>query len=133
MVIFFAAIFISAIFKALMDDLQFHYNRIRMKLMLKNPQYWNPEVSWENKYKWGEGKPKLIKWLLKNTLVFITDGWHLCQFIFLNSLFVAVLLYTPIIKAPYMLFFNFLIYRMLFGLVFNIFYLYIWVVMRPKI
>lgn len=101
--------------------------------MAKNPQYWNPQISWENKYKYGENKPKWVKWVLKNTLVFVTDGWHLSQFLFLNSVFISILFYINdcVPKQPIFYLIDFLIFRLAFGFVFSIFYNYIWV--RKKV
>jgi hypothetical protein len=108
-------VIVAGIAKAFMDTLQFHYYEMRWKL---NPQYWNPEISWQNKYNWGKGKGKVIEWLLQNPLVFITDGWHLMQFIFLNSIMII-----PAIMQPWynwiLVFFGI---RVIFGVLFSLFY-----------
>ena len=57
--------------EAVMDFLQFYYD--------KPNQFWNPKISWENKYKGGEYKNGLTfrgRWL-----VFTTDGWHLMKWV----------------------------------------------------
>jgi hypothetical protein len=111
-------VIVAGIAKAFMDTLQFHYYEMRWKL---NPQYWNPEISWQNKYTWGKDKPKFIQWLLKGPLVFITDGWHLMQFVFLNSIMIV-----PAILQPYYNpFLAFLVIRTIFGILFFLFYNYI--------
>jgi hypothetical protein len=82
-------IFLAGFFEGAMDTLQFHYYESIFK-DFKNQLYWNPEVSWKNKYKNGnptEG-PKFI--FSTNFLVSLTDGWHtfkllrnICLFLFL--------------------------------------------------
>jgi len=64
--------------------------------------WWNKNQSWQNKHTYnicGMILPtvlwtRLTRWLLKNPLVFLTDGWHLAQFVFHTSwqLIVALLL-----------------------------------------
>ena len=78
----------SAIAKAAMDKLNFHfYDSIFSKL---SHRFWNSEYSWQNK--WRDGKPELGEdYPFSSTLfVFLTDGWHLMQFIFLNTIFIAL-------------------------------------------
>jgi hypothetical protein len=78
----------SAIAKAAMDKLNFHfYESIFSKL---SHRFWNSEYSWQNK--WRDGKPELGEdYPFSSTLfVFLTDGWHLMQFIFLNTIFLAL-------------------------------------------
>jgi hypothetical protein len=111
-------VIVAGVAKGFMDTLQFHYYQMRWKL---NPQYWNPEISWQNKYTWGKGKPRWFQWLLKNPLVFITDGWHLMQFVFLNSL----CLIPAILQPYYNPFLAFLVIRGIFGILFSLFYNYI--------
>lgn len=89
------AIAISFVFKALMD--------ISARDGFKN-WWFNKSLSWQNKYAKGLA-PNYKHWyyfglyttsykerfLLSSTaLVFITDGWHLFQFFFLNSIIVAI-------------------------------------------
>lgn len=81
-------IIISAVAKAAMDKLQFHfYESIFCDL---KHEFWNADVSWTNK--WKKGNKNLgEKFFLSSTiLVFLTDGWHLMQFIFLNTIFLVI-------------------------------------------
>jgi hypothetical protein len=78
---------ISAIANATMDYLQFHYRSLN--------EFWNPKLSWRNKYKLGNPK-KGEKFLLSTTiLVSFTDGWHLMQNVFLSSLFLWAVYFAP--------------------------------------
>jgi hypothetical protein len=71
MIFAFLLILIAGFCEGLMDSLQFHY-----KSFFKNDLFWNPEISWRNKYK--DGDPlKGPKFLFSTTfLVSLTDGWH---------------------------------------------------------
>lgn len=111
----FILIVVAGIAKGFMDTLQFHYYEMRWKL---DPGYWNPEVSWQNKYNWSKGKGRFIKWLLCGPLVFITDGWHLMQFFFLNSIMIVPAIVQPWWN-PIIVFF---IIRVIFGVLFSLFY-----------
>lgn len=65
-----ALIFVAGGFEGAMDGLQFHYD--------KPNQFWNPDISWTNKYKnndVAQGKTFAGKYM-----VFTTDGWHLMKF-----------------------------------------------------
>lgn len=59
--------------------LSFHYWKVDEKLHLPD-SYWNPEISWKNKYK--EGNPENgPKFPGSNTIfVFLSDGYHLTRF-----------------------------------------------------
>lgn len=115
--------------KGFMDTLQFHYYEMRWKLP---NQYWNPEVSWQNKYHvirpWNQSDSyfkiyllKFGRWLFMNPLVFVTDGWHLMQFICLN----ATTMVPAILQPYYNPFLAFLVIRAIFGILFSLFYNYI--------
>jgi hypothetical protein len=81
-------LFISFSAKWIMDTLLFHYyDSVWSKL---KEEYWNPAVSWDRKYEIKGNKLK--KWLLKNPLVFLTDGYHLMQFIYINSYMIVIAL-----------------------------------------
>lgn len=65
-------VFVAGMCEGLMDTLQFHYERTSFK----NDSFWNPLISWKNKYK--DNDPvKGEKFLFSTTaLVAFTDGWH---------------------------------------------------------
>ena len=79
-VLFFA---LAGIGSALMDTLQFHWSTFRWKDKV-NEQWWNPFLSWRNKYVDGDPKKglKYKGWLgwMSNFL----DAWH---FIKMTSIF----------------------------------------------
>jgi hypothetical protein len=62
---------LSAVFEAVMDFLQFRYT--------KRNQFWNPQLSWMNKWDFSK-VPRKERFPLSSTvLVFLTDGWHLMK------------------------------------------------------
>lgn len=72
-------IFAQGICKGVCDTLQFHYSiSIFSK---KNELFWNPAISWRNKYK--NGEPEQGERFPGSTTVFVmfTDGWHLFDFL----------------------------------------------------
>lgn len=68
---------LAGLCKGVKDTLQFHYSASKFKN--RNRRFWDPEVSWRNKYKNGDKKqgPRFPG----STTLFVgfTDGWHLFQ------------------------------------------------------
>jgi hypothetical protein len=98
--------------KAIMDNLQFHFNRSIFKFnpVKYNPNFWDPTLSWVNKYKEGSmTEPKFFG--SKTFFVFLTDAWHLFQMI---TAFYSGSFLFMIIKV--------IILRSFFGLTFNLFF-----------
>lgn len=89
---------ISGLAKAIQDTLEFHYwKSIFAKAKYEN--WWNPNMSWENKYKWFPNS-KILTWLISNPLVFVTDAWHTFGLIRNFAIFATI----PIISGNYWLF-----------------------------
>lgn len=63
-------VFLSGAFEGTMDHLQFHYD--------KHDQFWNPDISWVNKYRNHNTEDGLS--FRGKYFVFTTDGWHLMKF-----------------------------------------------------
>lgn len=88
----------------IMDTLQFHYPR--QTVFAENSRFWNPDVSWQNKYAqatpWELAKPLRPKfWGSTTAFVFITDGWHLMKFIYQGALRTAIIiLFAMAFKLP---------------------------------
>lgn len=60
-------------------------------------QWWNKNYSWRNKWKNGDPEQGEKFFGSSTFLVWLTDGWHFFQMLFLNSLFLGLMLYEPII------------------------------------
>ncbi len=111
-----------------MDTLQHHYDTsIFKKLGDKyydfGAQFWDPRISWVNKYITNndgilEYKPKFFG--STTFLVFLTDGWHLMKEIMLSSMCISFGFISE-----YNTFLLFVITRFSIGIVFHIFYTYI--------
>lgn len=66
--------------KGVSDTLQFHYSS--SVFVEKDANYWNPSISWKNKYTdWDNGDKSAKFPLSTSVLVAFTDGWHLSQLI----------------------------------------------------
>lgn len=109
----------AGVSEAIMDTLQFHYTYSKF-YHLNNKRFWNPQISWANKYK--NNDPTMGPKFIGSTTIFVgfTDGWHLFKllrnlFIFVGIFFIAIIPTTNI-----WLFMYILILRMLFGISFTL-------------
>lgn len=106
----------SSICESVMDTLQFHYER-SVFLKKQNQKFWNPNISWKNKYKKDLKTPKFIG--STTIFVFTTDAWHLYKF-FRNLL---IFIGLPLIAFTAINVFNLILAiflaRVLFGLFFT--------------
>jgi hypothetical protein len=69
---------LSGICDAIMDTLSHHFDISIFKD--KNQLFWNPSISWKNKYIDGDPKNGLVKWKILSIFVTkpvqLTDAWH---------------------------------------------------------
>jgi len=77
-------------------------------------------TSWRNKYKNGDPLQGPRSFLSSEALVFLTDMWHLCKTTMLLMMCLAIVTYTPI----FVWYVDAIIYWILFGTAFSIFYNY---------
>lgn len=117
-------IFLAGMFKAVMDVLQFHYSKSIFEH--HSDKFWDPSVSWINK--WKNSSAVTPRFFGSTTfLVWVTDGWHLFQMLFLSSIFLALVNYTPIVtlydcSKLCSLLVNYTILRVIFACSFTLFY-----------
>lgn len=114
---------IAGISKAIMDKVQFHYHKCIFKLdpVKYNQKFWDPTLSWENKYK--EGSMTEPKFLGSTTyFVFMTDAWHLFQMIMLTCLFVGIAITAFYGVSLIYMVIKVAILRAFFGLTFTLFF-----------
>lgn len=98
---------------AIMYTLQFHYFSSIFKYL--NPQFWYPALSWVNKYKNKDDRsPRFFG--STTIFVFITDAFHLFQFVFLNSFTLAF----AINWKNYPWYVSFLILKVIYGIVWKL-------------
>ena len=74
-------IIISGLCRGLREVIQFRYNNFKQVFPKINDLWWNPQISWKNKYE--DGDPtKGEKFLFSTTLfVFVTDAFHFLAFL----------------------------------------------------
>ena len=70
---------LAGVAEAVMDILQFKFMESVFKN--KNQMFWNPQLSWQNK--WKDGCPKFGPKFFGSTtvFVFVTDAWHLFKWV----------------------------------------------------
>jgi len=87
---------LAAICNAVMDTLTHHYPTSIFNDM--NPKYWNPQISWKNKYLDGVKAFGPAFFLSTGILVAFTDGWHLFKSIMIVLLALSVVTFPYTIK-----------------------------------
>lgn len=87
-----ACVIVSGIFNGFMDTLAFHYEGSFWEVIEKKKGWTyfriyddtvNGPGAWHNKNNF---ENKIVRAIMRGPLVFLTDGWHLFQFIFLTAL-----------------------------------------------
>lgn len=119
MIVLYVILFlITSVSYSLMWTLQFRFYR-SIFFSLDNEQFWNPKLSWKNKWKQKDGR-MIEKFPFSSTfLVFLTDGFHLFQFFFLNSIMLIIsLLISEVYNISIL--FTFIGIRVTFGLIFEL-------------
>ncbi len=112
---------IAGLSSSAMDKLQFHYYTSIFRFLPS--QFWNPEVSWKNKYINKDstlGRRKILGTL--NVPVFLTDGWHLLKAIHLNSICLAIAINIEQVSILW----SFIVIRLILGLTFIFGYRILW-------
>jgi hypothetical protein len=111
-----SSIFLAGICEGVMDYLQFRYS--------KDNKFWNPKLSWVNKWKDGKRENGERFFLSSTILVFVTDGWHLMKWFrnrFINLLIFQISFISLGISASLIIV---LVYIMLYGVGFMTTYKY---------
>ncbi|MDO8659162.1 MAG: hypothetical protein Q7K54_01030 [Candidatus Parcubacteria bacterium] len=73
-------IFVAGMAKGVSDTLQFHYPKSVFTTIQGHEQYWNPAISWKNKYRdYDHGDAREAFIFSRSLLVWLTDAWHLAQ------------------------------------------------------
>jgi len=115
--LFISLIVIAAISNAVMDVLQFKFsNSIFSKF--KNQNWWNPKLSWANKWKNGDPLQGENFWGSSRWFVRFTDAWYFFQGLMFTSLFFSIIYYTTIFSK----FVDFIGIYLIFTIIFEIFY-----------
>lgn len=116
---------LAGVANGICDSLVFHYPKTGFE---KGDTFWNPYISWKNKYKDGDVNqgPKFPG----STTVFVslTDAWHLFKMLQLLCIKMAVLFAASMaVKRPWWYWaFAFAALTSFMSLGFKIFYSWIW-------
>lgn len=112
-------VIIAGIAKAICDTVSFHYSK---SIFTKNPIFWNPEISWRNKYD-GNDPSNGAKFPGSTTIfVALTDAWHLFGLIERISLAIAFTFVGLLIAKNIWFIFLGIGGYILFATIFHIFY-----------
>lgn len=116
--VFFA---LAAICNALMDVLQFHYYKFRFANKV-NKQFWNPQLSWKNKYIDGSLKNGLRFKGIFGFMANFLDAWHLFKMMMIICFALSVLFFPISFKFCIFnhYFLNGLCWMALLGIAWNI-------------
>ena len=117
---------LAAFFNGVMDVLQFRYSRSVFS-DTKHGTYYNPRLSWKNKWKDGDHIKGEAYPGSSTVFVLFTDAWHLAQFFMFTCFEVALLflLYKLYKFKWYWLLSIFLGMKIIFGVTFEIFFKYL--------
>jgi hypothetical protein len=85
-------VLLASICNAIMDTISFHYE---ISIFNKsNPVYWNPQISWKNKYiDWDNGNRERKRFLGIKIAPTFLDAWHLFKSMMIIFLALAIVLY----------------------------------------
>jgi hypothetical protein len=76
-----AFVFLAGMAKGFNETLQFHWKEFHRQFPNANPQWFNPSISWRNKYKNGDAEQGPKSFLSTSLLIMFTDQYHLNNFI----------------------------------------------------
>jgi len=82
--------FLNGFWDGMHDGLHYRYRNFKQRFPNANDRYWNPKVSWRNK--WWHGDPDNGEkfWLSSSALVWTTDASHLTKTMRMNHTLLAV-------------------------------------------
>lgn len=113
---------LAAICNALMDTISFHY---KQSIFTKfNPQWWDPLISWKNKYIDWDNDVRMERQLFIGNLfsikypTFLTDAWHFFKSLMIVLLGFAIVLYVPVVN----IYVDIILVGLAWNLTFNVFY-----------
>jgi hypothetical protein len=84
--------FVAGGAKGFNETLQFHYDNFKKVFPGANDHWFNPDISWQNKYKHNDPAEGARFPLSTSVLVFVTDQYHLNNFIQRAGITAAIVL-----------------------------------------
>ena len=112
----FIFLILAAICNACMDVLSTRYN-VSIFKNFKNKQFWDFNISWRNKWNWGEKENGETFFLSSTMLSFLTDGWHLFKGLMIIFISCAIIFYKSIFGL-----WDFILFNCVWGITFELFY-----------
>jgi len=111
-------IILAGILNASMDVITYKWDKsIFKKKLNKYSQFFNPKISWTNKYKNGVAALGEKFPFSKTIFVFLTDWWHLAKTLMIICFTLAIVFYSPILGII-----DFLLFYIIFSMTFEIFF-----------
>lgn len=107
---------LAAFCNAVMDILSTRYY-LSVFTKLKKPQFWDWNISWRNKWQWGDKSNGEKFFLSSSILSFMTDGWHLAKALMIIFISCAIVFYKPLFGLIDIILFN-----CIWGITFELFY-----------
>ena len=107
---------LAAICNAVMDVLSTRFY-VSIFGNFKNRQFWDWNISWRNKWSWGDKANGEKFFLSSSMLSFMTDGWHLAKGLMIVFISLAIVSYKPLFGLIDIILFN-----CIWGIVFELFY-----------
>jgi hypothetical protein len=107
---------LAAFCNAVMDVLSTRYY-VSIFGNFKNKQFWDWNISWRNKWQWGEKANGEKFFLSSSMLSFMTDGWHLAKALMIIFISLAIVCYKPLFGLIDLILFN-----CIWGITFELFY-----------
>jgi hypothetical protein len=98
----FILVMLASICNAVMDVITFHYDFSVFKKY--NAVYWNPAISWKNKYVDWDNHNRLRRRFLFHLFAVpaaFTDAWHFFKSSMIVLLVLAIVLYEPFFGIAY--------------------------------
>ncbi len=117
---------LSGAFDGLAETLKWHYPQFNARFANANPSFWNPAISWTNKYKNGDYLQGEKFWQSSRAFVFTTDGYHLSRF-FRNAFITSAIAFNVYLTGvwwQYMILFAgiYLAYTIGFSTIYDLFF-----------
>ena len=84
--------FFAVICNVTQDEIRFRWGRLFghwFKPGTKAEQWFNPSLSWENKW---ISEFLFVKFIMSTVFVWLTDFWHLLKFLIVSSIYVIILI-----------------------------------------
>jgi len=114
-------ILISGASEGIMDSIQFHFERTPF-YKFKNQKFWNPGISWRNKWKNGDPSQGERFRFSSTFLVSLTDAWHLFKMLRNIGIFISIPLISYQSESPLQVILFALCLRIVYGIGFRLMY-----------